>query len=51
MTAGTDIPAGPIRTETPRLVMRDICKSFPGVRALHHVTFELRPSEIHALVG
>ena len=38
-------------TETPLLQMTDICKSFPGVRALHDVSFELRPSEIHALVG
>jgi ribose transport system ATP-binding protein len=33
------------------LRMESISKSFPGVRALHDVSFELRPSEIHALVG
>ena len=33
------------------LEMRDISKSFPGVRALDHVSFDLRPGEIHALVG
>ncbi|MCH5287056.1 MAG: sugar ABC transporter ATP-binding protein, partial [Christensenellaceae bacterium] len=31
--------------------MRGICKSFPGVRALHNVDFTLRKGEIHALMG
>jgi D-xylose transport system ATP-binding protein len=31
--------------------MRNISKSFPGVRALDGVTFDLHRSEIHALVG
>lgn len=31
--------------------MRDITKTFPGVRALDGVTFDLRAGEIHALVG
>jgi D-xylose transport system ATP-binding protein len=35
----------------PLLEMRDISKSFPGVRALDRVSFDLRPGEIHALVG
>lgn len=33
------------------LEARDICVEFPGVRALDHVDFQLRPGEIHALVG
>ena len=33
------------------LAMRGICKSFPGVRALHNVDFTLRKGEIHALMG
>jgi ABC-type sugar transport system ATPase subunit len=33
------------------LEMRGITKAFPGVRALDGVTFDLCPSEIHALVG
>ena len=31
--------------------MRDIGKSFPGVRALDGVTIDLREGEVHALVG
>ncbi len=31
--------------------MRGIGKTFPGVRALHHVDFTLRKGEIHALMG
>ena len=33
------------------LTARGICKSFPGVRALHNVDFTLRKGEIHALMG
>ncbi len=33
------------------LEMRNITKTFPGVRALDGVTFDLRAGEIHALVG
>jgi D-xylose transport system ATP-binding protein len=35
----------------PLLEMHHIAKSFPGVRALDRVSFDLRPGEIHALVG
>jgi ribose transport system ATP-binding protein len=31
--------------------MRDISKSFPGVHALDGCRFDLRPGEVHALVG
>ncbi|HRW25573.1 MAG TPA: sugar ABC transporter ATP-binding protein [Spirochaetia bacterium] len=33
------------------LEMRNIVKTFPGVRALNDVTFSVRRGEIHALVG
>ena len=33
------------------LEMQGICKSFPGVRALHNVNFTLRKGEVHGLMG
>ena len=32
-----------------RLEMRDVVKTFPGVKALDHVSFELRSGEVMAL--
>ncbi|MDE3121103.1 MAG: ATP-binding cassette domain-containing protein, partial [Paracoccaceae bacterium] len=36
---------------TPILEMRGITKTFPGVKALDEVSFQVQPGEIHALVG
>ena len=33
------------------LTLRNITKTYPGVRALNEVALEIRPSEIHGLVG
>ena len=33
------------------LEMTDICKSFPGVKALDHAQLKLRPGKVHALMG
>jgi rhamnose transport system ATP-binding protein len=38
-------------TEPVALRARGICKSFPGVRALRGVDFDVRAGEVHGLVG
>lgn len=38
-------------TDTYVVELRDVVKTFPGVRALDHVDFRLAPGEIHSLVG
>src|SRR6202012_6037707 len=47
---GTE-PNSSNETTTPVLAVRDIEKSYPGVRALEHVSFDCRAGEIHGLVG
>ena len=40
------------RNQSPYLLeMTDISKSFPGVKALDHVTLRVRPGSVHALMG
>ncbi|MCA9078051.1 MAG: sugar ABC transporter ATP-binding protein [Planctomycetaceae bacterium] len=37
--------------ETPLLSVHQVCKSFPGVRALHEVDLALHPGEVLAVIG
>ena len=34
-----------------RLEMRDVVKTFPGVKALDHAKLQLKPGTVHALMG
>ncbi|WP_395027060.1 ATP-binding cassette domain-containing protein, partial [Robinsoniella sp.] len=34
-----------------KLELRNICKSFPGVKALDHVNISLRKGTVHAVMG
>jgi ribose transport system ATP-binding protein len=47
----TQAPPPSEESTLPRLRMIDMVKDFPGVRALDHVTFEVRAGEIMGLVG
>src|ERR1700751_5956414 len=43
--------AGPSRSDQPILEVRQICKSFPGVRVLKSVNLSIWPGEVHAFMG
>ena len=47
----TDIQANTQTGPLPILSARGVSKSFPGVRALNAVDFDVRPGEVHALCG
>lgn len=40
-----------VPSSRPRLSIRNVTKTFPGVRALDHAALQVLPGEIHALVG
>src|ERR1700745_1548542 len=46
----TSIKAGPGSAQ-PILEVRQICKSFPGVRVLKSVNLSIWPGEVHAFIG
>ncbi|MBV9674264.1 MAG: sugar ABC transporter ATP-binding protein [Verrucomicrobia bacterium] len=47
----TSTKAGPSSTDRPILEVRQICKSFPGVRVLKNVNLSIWPGEVHAFMG
>jgi len=47
----TSTKAGPSRSDRPILEVRQICKSFPGVRVLKSVNLSIWPGEVHAFMG
>ncbi len=48
---GAPVPRAEPAGSTPALAVEAVSKSFPGVRALHDVAFDVRAGEIHALIG
>jgi len=40
-----------VKEQAPMLVMENIVKEFPGVKALSNVDFRLYPGEVHSLMG
>src|ERR1700738_3494703 len=47
----TSTKAGPSSSDRPILEVRQICKSFPGVRVLKSVNLSVWPAEVHAFMG
>ena len=45
------LPGDGQRGSAPRLSIRNVVKTFPGVRAVDDVSLEVRRGEVHALIG
>src|SRR5215218_2470761 len=50
MQATRDMTAGSVGA-SPVLTIRGLSKTFPGTKALDRVDFDVRPGEVHALIG
>lgn len=46
-----DAPIGDIDDTVPVLSLRNVSKSFPGTVALRNIDLDIKPGEVHALVG
>lgn len=51
MQPGSTAAGAPFRDPVVRLTLQEITKAFPGVVANDRITLEIRPGEIHALLG
>jgi ABC-type sugar transport system ATPase subunit len=51
VTSPTGQDPGGASAPLPRLAMRHVVMTFPGVRAVDDVSFEVRRGEVHALIG
>jgi ribose transport system ATP-binding protein len=51
LSAPGPVTSAPPLASAPRFELRGISKAFPGVQALDDVSFEIRPGEIHMLLG
>ncbi len=50
-TAGAPPPIDAAVAARPMLVMRGVTKTFPGVTAVDDASLDVRPGEIHAMIG